>query len=163
MKVYHEFKPIYNKNSKVLILGTMPSVKSRELGFYYMHPTNRFWRVISDVFEISIPITIDDKIAFLIQNNIALWDVLKSCDIFASKDSSIRNICVNDILKLINNSNIKYIFTTGKKAHELYQKYCLSKTNINDINLPSTSSANCATKYEELKKQYSIIKTYLDR
>lgn len=163
MKVYHEFKPIYNKNSKILILGTMPSVKSRELGFYYMHPTNRFWNVISDVLKQPIPITVDDKIAFLINNNIALWDVLESCDIEASKDSSIKNVKVNDISKLINNSNVKYIFTTGKKAHELYQKYCFSKTNINDIDLPSTSSANCAIKYGELKEKYSIIKTYLNR
>ena len=115
MKVTHPLNPIYDKNSKVLILGTMPSVKSREIGFYYANPQNRFWKTLSKVFNEKIGNTTEDRIDFLLKHNIALFDVLKSCDISSSSDTTIKNPIPNDLLPIINSSQIKTIFTTGKK------------------------------------------------
>lgn len=157
-KVSHDsIKPIYNQDSEVLILGTIPSPKSRELGFYYAHPQNRFWKVLSDIYG-EILLTNEEKIAFLLKHHIALWDVVDACEIDGANDSSITSIIPSDIAGLINKTNIHTIFTTGKKADSLYQKYCLKSTRIKSICLPSTSPANCAVKYEELKRKYSIIK-----
>lgn len=160
-KVNHELNPIYNKDSKVLILGTIPSVKSRELGFYYSHSQNRFWNILADLFNEKIPFTIKEKKDFLIRHHIALWDVLKECDIENSSDNSIKNPIINDINLIIKDSNIKAIFTTGRKATDLYNRYCYQKTNIKCIYLPSTSPANCAIKYNELKDKYCRILDYL--
>ena len=163
MKVFHELQPIYNKNSKVLILGSIPSVKSREENFYYAHPKNRFWMTLSRVYGEEILNTKEDKIKFLNRHNIALFDVIKSCEITSSKDSSIKNVVPNDLTPILKNSNIKAIFTTGKKAYELYQKYIFKETNINSISLPSTSAANTPKGIEEkLFETYKIIKEYTD-
>ena len=140
--VYHTLEPIYDENSEVLILGSMPSVKSREIGFYYAHPQNRFFKVLAGVFEEEFPMTKEDKIQFLKKHHIALFDVLKSCEIDGSKDSSIQNIEVNDLTPILENSKITKIYTTGKKAYELYEQYCYPKTGIHAIYLPSTSMAN---------------------
>lgn len=162
MLVNHSLKPIYNSESKVLILGTMPSIKSRELGFYYANPKNRFWKTMSKVFNQEIGETNIDRINFLLKNKIALFDVLKSCEINSSSDNSIKKPIPNDLLPIIEKSNIKVIFTTGKKAYELYQKYCYPKTNIKAILLPSPSPANCPKGIEEkLYKEYTKIKDYL--
>ena len=157
MKVKHTLEPFYDKDSLVLILGTMPSVKSRELGFYYMHPQNRFWHILEKVFKEKIDNDIDSKKEFLKKHHIALWDVLESCNIDGSSDSSIKNIKVNNINKIIKNSNIKYIYTTGKKAYSLYNKYVLPKTNIEAICLYSPSPANCAVKMESIVENYQVI------
>lgn len=162
MLVNHSLKPIYNSESKVLILGTMPSIKSRELGFYYANPKNRFWKTMSKVFNQEIGETNIDRINFLLKNKIALFDVLKSCEINSSSDNSIKKPIPNDLLPIIEKSNIKVIFTTGKKSYELYQKYCYPKTNIKAILLPSPSPANCPKGIEEkLYKEYTKIKDYL--
>lgn len=161
MQIEHTIKPIYDKNSKVLILGSIPSVKSRKEGFYYAHPQNRFWKTLSQVYEEEIGETKAEKITFLKKHNLALFDVLKSCDISASSDSSIKNPIPNDLTKIIKESNIKTIFTTGHKAYTLYQKYCYPQTKIKAILLPSTSPANCPKGIEEkLKKEYSQIKDF---
>ena len=157
MRINHEFGPYINKDSKVLILGSIPSSKSRELGFYYMHPQNRFWRIISDLLKEEVPNTIEAKKDFLKRNKIALWDVLDSCDINGSSDSSIKNPKVNNIKKLITKTDVKYIFVTGKKALALYNKYCYKNVLIEAIYLPSTSSANAIFSYEKLKEKYMII------
>ena len=163
MKITHELKPIYDEYSKVLILGSIPSVKSREEGFYYAHPKNRFWTTLSKVYEEKLPVTIQEKIAFLKKHHIALYDVLASCEIAASSDSSIKNPVPNDFTEILNNSNIKTIFTTGKKAYTLYQKYCFPKTKIEAIYLPSTSPANCPKDIEEtLITSYKKIKEITD-
>lgn len=162
-KVNHELEPIYNKDSKILILGSMPSVKSKEMGFYYAHPTNRFWKILEDVFKTTLGETKEEKIRFLHSNKIALWDVIESCEIVGSSDSSIKNVKANNIKELINETNIRCIFTTGKKATELYKKYCLKDTNIESIYLPSTSPANIGyCSYEKLKNYYSVILKYLN-
>ena len=122
--VKHEIPPVYDKNSKILILGSFPSVKSRENQFFYHHPQNRFWKVLSGVVGCDIPVTIDDKKEFLLNNNIAVWDVIASCEIEGSSDSSIKNVVVNDLNKIIDTCDIKQIFCNGGKSFELYKKYC---------------------------------------
>lgn len=159
MKVLHPLKPIYNSNSKVLILGTMPSVKSRKKNFYYAHPKNRFWSTLSRVYNEEVGETNEEKTLFLLKHNIALFDVLKSCEINGSSDSSIKNPVPNNLTKILKESQITTIFTTGKKAYNLYHKYCYPKTKINAIYLPSPSPANCPKNIEEkLFLEYSKIK-----
>ncbi len=163
MIVEHTIKPVYFKNSKVLILGSIPSVKSRELGFYYAHPQNRFWKTLESVFNEKIGETKTEKIKFLKKYKIALFDVIKSCEINSSSDSSIKNAVPNDISAILNQTDIKTIFTTGKKSYELYMKYCYPDTKIEAIYLPSTSPANCPKGIEEkLKEAYSQIKYKLE-
>lgn len=157
MKVYHTFDVFYNEDSEILILGSMPSRKSRELGFYYMHPQNRFWNILSIVFKEEISSSIDSKKEFLTKHKIALWDVIYSCDIVGSSDSSIKSIEVNDIKWLLDRTKIKKIFTLGKKSYELYNKYCLNDTGIEAICLYSTSPANCKITMEEMVENYQVI------
>lgn len=164
MKVIHPLEPIYDKESKVLILGTMPSVKSRDEGFYYAHPQNRFWKTLSKVYDETIGKSNDERRAFLFKHNIALYDVLKSCDIEASSDSSIKNPIPNDFSKILSNSKIEAIFTTGKKAYNLYMKLVYPKTNMEAICLPSTSPANSPKGIEDkLYTEYSKIKMITDK
>lgn len=158
MKVKHELKPIYDENSEILILGTMPSIKSREIGFYYSHPQNRFWKVLASIYNEEIPNTIEEKKLFLKRNHIALWDTLSSCTITSSSDSSIKNIKVNDINKLLEKTKIKKIFTTGKKAYDIYQKEIFKNTKLEANYLPSTSPANATYNLEKLILEYQKIK-----
>ncbi len=159
--VEHTLKPIYDQYSKILILGTMPSPKSREYGFYYSHPQNRFWRVVSDLYNQKLPVTNDEKTDFLLQNHIALWDVLKSCRIDGADDSSIQNPVANDIGALLKKTNIHAVFTTGTKASALYKRLCTKSADMAAIPLPSTSPANCRHfNYEKLKEAYRVILEY---
>ncbi len=153
-KVISPIEPIWNENSKILILGSFPSVKSREMNFYYGHPQNRFWRVLAGVFDSEIPYTIEEKRLFLIKNNIALWDVVHSCEIEGSSDSSIKNVVANDISGIINFANINAVFTNGKTADKLYIKYIEPKVKMKAICLPSTSPANAAWKLEKLTEYW---------
>ncbi len=154
----HNIYPFFNKNSEILILGSLPSIKSRKEGFYYAHPQNKFWKVLSSIFKEDIPASIEDKKIFLNKHHIALWDVVKSCTIIGSSDSSIRNVTANDISSIIKKSKITKIYTTGKKAYHLYYKYLFKETGIEAIYLPSTSPANASISYEKLIKIY---KTHL--
>ena len=158
MYVTHNLKPIYNKESKILILGSMPSTRSRELGFYYAHPQNLFWQIIEILFKIKLE-NKEEKIKFLLKKNIALWDVFKSCEISASSDNSIKNYEINDINNIIKNTNIKTIFCTGKNAFNTLSKNF--KTNIPIFYLPSPSSANASKKLETLVTEYEKIFHYL--
>ena len=155
--VMHPLKPIFNKHSKVLILGTMPSVISRELKSYYAHPQNRFWAILEKLFNCKI----DNKEKFLLDKKIALWDVIASCDIVGSSDNTIKNVIPNDIVSLISKSRIKYVFTTGTKAYKLYNKFVYSKTKIEAICLPSPSPANAKMNLSALIEKYKIIKDKL--
>lgn len=163
MRVNHTLEPIFDEYSKVLILGSIPSVKSRKDGFYYAHPSNRFWNTLEYIYDDKAGTSKNDKILFLKRHNIALFDVIKSCDILSSSDSSIKNPQVNDLMPILKVSNIKAIFTTGKKAYQLYQKYCYPSTKIDAIYLPSTSGANCRSSSLEIREAYSKIKEYTDR
>jgi double-stranded uracil-DNA glycosylase len=157
MQVKHELLPIYNQDSEVLILGSIPSQKSRLANFYYAHPQNRFWPVMSLLYHVSLA-TNQDKINFCYTNHLALWDTIASCDINGSSDSSIKNIQVNDINKLIKTSKINRIYCTGKAAYNIYNKYIYNKTLIKANYLPSPSPANAKFSLNELVKIYKIIK-----
>lgn len=154
----HPFPPLYDKNSKILILGSFPSVKSREQLFFYGHPQNRFWKVIAAVLNAEIPVTIDDKKKLLLLNNIALWDVIGSCDISGSSDSSIKNVTANDLTEIIEKSKITHIFVNGKTAEKYYNMFIKAVINREAICLPSTSPANANCKLNDLVDKWSIIK-----
>lgn len=157
-KVEHTLSPIYNSSSKILILGTIPSPKSREAGFYYSHPQNRFWKIMAALFDEELPISNKQKEEMMLKHHIALWDVLKSCEIKGADDNSITSIEVNDIQQLLNETSIKKVYTTGLKATTLYKKHCLKITGIESVYLPSSSPANCR-KYnlESLIQEYRCI------
>ena len=161
MKVTHNIEPIYNFESKILILGSFPSIKSREGIFFYNHPQNRFWKVISTILNKPLPISIQDKKDFLLNSNIALWDVIQSCEITNSSDSSIKDVTPNDLSEIINNSNIIQIFTNGNKAYTLYNKHIKNKINKDAILLPSTSPANATYTLEKLCNEWNVIKDYI--
>lgn len=152
---YHTIKPYYNKDSKILILGSFPSIKSREAGFYYAHPQNRFWKVLSNIFNESI----ENKQEFLKKNHIALFDVCASCEIKGSSDASIKEVVPNDISEILELSEIKIIFLNGKTAANLYKKY-MQDIKIPFVVLPSTSPANATFNLEKLIKEYQIIKEF---
>lgn len=155
----YPFLPLYNKDSKILILGSFPSVKSREQKFFYGHPQNRFWKVISSVFECNEPETIEEKKQFLLKNGIALWDVIASCDITGSSDSSIRNVKVNDISKILKEANIRQIFVNGKTAEKYFKKYTKAQINRDAVCLPSTSPANAAWSVRRLVEKWEVLKS----
>lgn len=154
----HPIPPVYDKDSRVLILGSFPSVRSREKGFFYGHPQNRFWKVNALVFGERFPETTDEKISFLLRNHIALWDVIGSCDIEGSSDSSIRNVKVNDISFILNTADIRQIFLNGQKAYKYYQKYISPSVRREGICLPSTSPANASWSVERLAEEWRAVR-----
>lgn len=152
--VEHTFEPIYDENSEILILGTFPSVKSREQNFYYGHPQNRFWKLIARLTGEETPETVEEKIQLLLKNRIAVWDVISSCDIIGSSDSSIKNVVPADIGKLLSESRITKIFANGDKAARLYRKYCQKETGRRIVRLPSTSPANAIFSLDRLEDSW---------
>lgn len=158
MRQIHPIPPVYDAHSTVLILGSFPSVKSRETGFFYGHAQNRFWRVTAAVFGCPVPATIPEKRAFLLGNRIALWDVLAACDIDGSADASIRDVCPNDLAPILAAAPITRIFTNGAAADALYTRYLLQTVGIPAVRLPSTSPANAAWSLERLIDAWKIIR-----
>lgn len=158
----HPFPPLYDKNSKVLILGSFPSVKSREQMFFYGHPQNRFWKVVSAVMGADTPVTIEEKSTFLHSNHIALWDVIASCDITGSSDSSIKNVVANDLTEILENADIRQIFVNGKTAEKYYNKYIRDTIGRDAVCLPSTSPANAGWSAERLVEAWGVIKDCID-
>lgn len=157
--IIHPIPPVFDKDSRVLILGSFPSVRSREEGFFYGHPQNRFWKVTSGIFCEDTPFSISEKRSFLLRNHIALWDVIASCEIDGSSDSSIRNVTVNDIEIITKTADIKAIYLNGNKAYQLYKKYIFPVTGREGICLPSTSPANAAWSLERLKETWKVIRS----
>ena len=155
--IKHTFEPVYDEKSQILILGSLPSVKSREKGFYYGHPQNRFWKVLARLLEWGEPITIEDKKKMLLENKIAIWDVLESCDIIGSSDSSIKNPVTADIPGLLKKTNIKKIYVNGTTAGKYYKKYIFPITGIEAVVLQSTSPLNCRYKVDKLIENWSVI------
>jgi hypoxanthine-DNA glycosylase len=149
-RVTQEFAPVCDENSRVLILGTAPSRMSREVGFYYGHPQNRFWKVLAKICKTEPPATIAEKKAMLLEHGIAIWDVVQSCDIIGSSDSSIKNVTPADLSVILRQASVKTIFLNGGKAWDLYQKYCAGMTELPAVKLPSTSPANAAWSLEKL-------------
>lgn len=160
-KQIHNIEPVYNKESKILILGSFPSVKSREGEFFYHHPQNRFWRLLSQILNNPQPDSIDSKKKFLLNNHIALWDVISSCDIEGSSDSSIKNVVPNDISIILKNADIKAIFSNGATSYKYYKRYIEKTVGREAIKLPSTSPANAAYTIDRLKTEWSLILEYI--
>ena len=156
----HPIPPLYNKDSEILILGSFPSVKSREAMFFYGHPQNRFWKVISSVYDNDEPKTIEEKRQFLLNNHIALWDVIASCDIEGSADGSIKNVKANDLSPILNNANIRQIYVNGKTAEQYYKLYIRPALGHDAICLPSTSPANATWTVDKLIDAWKIIKAH---
>ena len=161
--IIHPIEPVCFPSSRILILGSFPSVKSRESGFYYGHPQNRFWRVLAAVFDEPPPTEKEEKIALLFQHGIALWDVLARCEITGSSDASIRGEAPNDLSVLFGTADIRTVFTNGKTAHALYRKYQLPLWGKEDICLPSTSPANASKSLEKLIGEWKQINEELKK
>ena len=158
--VLHEIHPVFNTDSRILILGSFPSVKSRESQFFYGHPRNRFWNLIATLTDEPLPVGIEEKKSLLLAHHIAVWDVIASCDIEGSSDSSIRNVVPNDLAYIIGRSRITRIYANGAKSKQLYDKYLAKELGIEAVQLPSTSPANAAYSVERLLEYWQkIIKT----
>lgn len=160
MRVTHPIKPVYDENSKILILGSFPSVKSREQAFFYGHPQNRFWKVAAAVTGDILPVTVEEKRKFLLKNKIALWDVIAECDIEGSSDSSIKNVRVNDLNIILNAADIQQIYCNGRKSFELYNKYIRPVIGREAVKLPSTSPANAAWSVDRLVEAWGVIREF---
>lgn len=156
--ITHPIPPLFDENSEILILGSFPSVKSREASFFYGHPQNRFWSVLAKVYATDKPLTVDEKKKLVLENNLALGDVIASCEIIGSSDSSISDVTANDLSIIINNSKVDRIFVNGKTAEKYYNKYTYPKTGIKAVCLPSTSPANAAWSLEKLVDAWKTIK-----
>ena len=157
MSECQSFDPVADTDSRLLILGSMPGVRSLQMQQYYGHPQNRFWKVLANVFQAEVPGTIEEKKAFLLEHRIAVWDVIGQCEITGSSDSSIRNVVPNPISKILETTKIEQIFVNGKKAEQLYQRYIYPQTKRNAICLPSTSPANASWNLEKLTEAWKIV------
>ena len=160
--IIHSIEPVFDTESRVLILGTMPSPKSREVQFYYGHPQNRFWRVLAAVLGEEVPQSVPEKKAMLLRHRIALWDVLAECEITGASDSSIRNPVANDLSVILDHAPVQAVFTTGATAWKLYTRLQKPHTGIEAVRLPSTSPANCAVKMEALTEAYKATLPWLE-
>jgi hypoxanthine-DNA glycosylase len=161
MKIIHPIAPVYDAESKILILGSFPSVKSREQQFFYGHKQNRFWKVLAQILECPVPKEVPEKQEMLLEHHIAVWDVIASCEITGSSDASIREVQPNDLSDILSSAHIQAIYTNGAKAYELYMKYIYPVNGIEAHKLPSTSPANAAYSMERLTEAWNGIKEYL--
>lgn len=159
--IQRQFGPVYDEDSKILILGSFPSVKSREANFYYGHPQNRFWRLLARILEAETPQSIEEKKRLLLENNIALWDTLDSCDIAGSSDSSIKNAVPVDIMRILNAADIRKIFCNGGASHALFVRHLTPLCGIVPEKLPSTSPANAAWTMDRLYNEWKRIRDCL--
>ncbi|MBE6041479.1 MAG: DNA-deoxyinosine glycosylase [Clostridiales bacterium] len=156
-RIEHPFGPLYNSDSKVLILGSFPSVKSRQQNFFYGHPQNRFWKVIASLFDSPVPGDIPEKRSLILNNHLALWDSIASCEIYGSSDASIRNVRANDLSPILSSCDIREIYCNGRKSHEMYCKYIQPAAGRSAVCLPSTSPANAQWSLEKLTEAWSVI------
>ena len=156
-RILHPFGPLFCEDSRVLILGSFPSVKSRAQNFFYGHPQNRFWKVIAALYDEPVPAGIEEKKRIILDNGLALWDSIASCEITGSSDSSIRNARANDLSVILDHCNIERIYCNGRKSHELYRRYIEPVTGREAICLPSTSPANAQWSLDRLTEAWSVI------
>ena len=157
-RIHHPFGPLYGPDSRILILGSFPSVKSREQQFFYGHPQNRFWKVVAAVFGQEVPATIPEKKELILDNGLALWDSIASCVISGSSDAAIREVVPNDLRVVLSHAPIRRIFCNGKKSYEMYEKYILPATGMPAICLPSTSPANAQWSLERLTDAWAVLR-----
>lgn len=156
--IVHPIPPLYDENCKILILGSFPSVKSREAMFFYGHPQNRFWKLMAALFEEAYPQSVEEKKALVLKHHIAMWDTIRSCTITGSSDSSIKDVVPNDLSVILDNSRVERIFCNGATSYRLYMKYIYPTTGVKAVKLPSTSPANAAFNLERLLTEWSMIK-----
>jgi hypoxanthine-DNA glycosylase len=156
--IQHPFPPLFGSDSDTLILGSFPSVKSREAMFFYGHPQNRFWRVVAALYGDPVPQTIEEKKALILSHRLALWDSIASCEITGSSDASIRNAVPTDLSAILANSNVTRIFCNGAQSYRIYCRYQLPRTGIEAVKLLSTSPANAACSLEKLIEAWRIIR-----
>ena len=159
--IKHTIPPVYDANSRILVLGSFPSVKSREQQFFYGHKQNRFWKVLAGILGCEVPQTIEEKKAMLLANHIAVWDVIAECDIIGSSDSSISNVTPTDLSRVLSTAPIRQIYANGATAAKLYHKYQEKITGRDIITLPSTSPANAAFSMERLAENWNCIFVHL--
>ena len=155
--IIHPIEPLYDASSEKLILGSLPSVKSREAMFFYGHPQNRFWKLLALLYDEETPVTIEEKKRLALSHHIAMWDSIHSCEIIGSSDSSVRNVVPNDLSLILSNSKVERIFCNGALSYKIYMKYIFPVTGIKATKLPSTSPANAAYSLERLKKEWKSI------
>lgn len=157
-KIIHPIPPLYDAESKILILGSFPSIKSREAMFFYGHPQNRFWPLLARLFGEDIPTSIEEKKSLVLRHRVALWDSIHSCTIVGSSDSSVRDVVPNDLSVILDNSKVERIYCNGALSHKMYTKYIYPTTGIAAVKLPSTSPANAAFNMDRLEKEWQVIK-----
>lgn len=155
--LHHMIEPLYDSDSRVLVLGSFPSVKSREQQFFYGHKQNRFWRVMAQVLACAVPESIEQKKEMLLSHHIAVWDVIASCEITGSSDASIRDVTPNDLSRILDYADIRAICTNGGKAYQLYQKYIYPLNGREAVPLPSTSPANAGYSLERLVEAWQCV------
>ncbi len=158
--IEHPLPPLYDGTSRVLVLGSFPSVKTREMGFFYGHPQNRFWKVMAEIYGEDVPATVKGRRAFALRHHIAMWDVIYSCRISGSSDASIRDVTPTDLAPILAAAPIRAVITNGKTAHRYFEKYTALKLGREDICLPSTSPANAAWHMPDLVREWSVIREY---
>lgn len=159
-QLQHHIAPVFDEHSRILILGSFPSVKSREERFFYGHPQNRFWKVLSAVFDRPCPVTVAEKKRFLLSSQIALWDVIGACEIVGSADSTIRNVRPNDLRPILAAADIRQIYVNGKSAERYYNRYIRDRVQREAICLPSTSPANAAWSLERLIEAWRAVRDH---
>ena len=156
--ITHPIPPVFDSESEILILGSFPSVKSREAMFFYGHPQNRYWRVLAAVFGEPVPQTVPEKRSFLLRNHIAAWDVIASCEIEGSSDASIKNVIPNDLTSILEAAPIRQIYVNGRTAEKMYRKYTEPGIGRDCICLPSTSPANAAWSLQRLVEAWKCLR-----
>ena len=159
--IIHPIPPLYDADSRVLILGSFPSVKSREAMFFYGHPQNRFWPLLARLLGEEAPATIEEKKRLALSRHIALWDSIHSCTITGSSDSSVKDVVPNDLSVILDHSDIRAIFCNGALSYNMYMKYIFPTAGADAVKLPSTSPANAAFSLDRLAESWSVIKEYL--
>ena len=158
--IIHPLHPLFDKESIILILGSFPSVKTREYGFFYGHPQNRFWPVMETLFHVDLSKDIPERRAFLLDNRLAVYDSIYQCDIIGSSDASIENVVPSDLMPIFQSADIQEVFCNGATSYKYYQKYHAKKTGLPGVKLPSTSPANARYRLEDLVKEWSVILEY---
>ena len=160
--IIHPIPPLYDAECKILILGSFPSIKSREAMFFYGHPQNRFWKLLARLFNEPAPQSIEEKRYLSLRHHIAMWDVIRSCTIVGSSDSSIRDVVPNDLSEILEHSKVERVFCNGTASFDLYRKYILPATGIEAVKLPSTSPANAAYSLDRLAGEWARILEYIE-
>ena len=159
-RIVHPIPPLFDAESRILILGSFPSVKSREAMFFYGHPQNRFWPLLARLYGEEAPAAIEDKKSLALRNHIAMWDSIHACTITGSSDSSVRDVVPNDLSVILKNSRVERIFCNGALSHKMYMKYIFPLTGIKAVKLPSTSPANAVYSMDRLIREWQIIRQY---